>query len=88
VEIQNLIISIFPILTNVRDNFVHFRLSNVIQILSNYRPNFAATPIFVDGSTLTDESLINYYNKIIPFFHDISYSIAICITISSHLYIQ
>ena len=70
------------------DNSVHIRLSNAAKILSNRRPSFISTPIFVDGNALTDESLKYYNNIMIVCIHDISYSIAICITISSHLYIR
>ena len=87
-EIQNLIISIFPILTNKVNNSVHFRLSNAAKILSDHRPSSAIILVFVDGSTLTDGSLRYLDSNIILFSHDISYSIVIYVIISFILYNQ
>ena len=82
-EIQNLIVLIYLIITNIRDNFIHEHLSSVVKILSIHQPNFPTTPIFMDGISLTNESL-RYLNNIYYLFpHDISYFIMIYIIISS-----
>ena len=71
VEIQNLIILIFPIIANKINNFIHFRQSNVAKILSINRPKFISTLILMDGSTLTNESMKYLINILILYIHDI-----------------
>ena len=69
-------------ITNIRDNFIHIRLLNVIQILSIHQPNFPTTLILMGDNTLINESLINFNSNILLFSHDISYYFMIYIIIS------